>query len=101
MKLHDGRLLIFYNTVSRGVLKVAISVDDGLSWRDYLTLEDTEGGGFFNSAVILNSDEHIHATYTYNRRQINVKIILLDFFTLFHIFSHTNKLPFSCLEFLF
>jgi predicted neuraminidase len=75
VRLHDGRLLVLYNTVSRGVLKVAISEDDGLSWRDYLTLESADGGEFSYAAVILASDEHVHATYTYNRRQVKVSKI--------------------------
>ncbi len=72
MKLPDGRLIVLYNTVSRGVLKVAISHDDGETWRDYLTLENEDEGEFSYSALILGSDGHIHATYTYNRQQIKV-----------------------------
>lgn len=72
VKLPDGRLIVLYNTVSRGVLKVAISHDDGETWRDYLTLENEDEGEFSYSALVLGSDGHIHATYTYNRQQIKV-----------------------------
>jgi predicted neuraminidase len=78
VKLPDGRLIVLYNTVSRGILKVAISHDDGETWRDYLTLENEDEGEFSYSALVLGSDGHIHATYTYNRQQIKYVVLQPD-----------------------
>jgi len=71
IKLRDDRLLLVYNHTQSGrtPLNVAVSEDDGDTWKDFLTLENGPGE-YSYPAIIQASDGKIHVTYTYLRRKI-------------------------------
>lgn len=73
--LRDGRALLVYNPSRwrRSPLRVAVS-DDGMDWRDVLTLEDG-WGEYSYPAVIQGADGRVHVTYTWKRERIRHAIV--------------------------
>lgn len=78
IRLQNGKFLIVYNPdiagkdwwEGRTKLRVALS-DDGLVWKDALTLEDgKENDEYSYPTVIQAEDGSIHITYTWNRKTI-------------------------------
>jgi predicted neuraminidase len=69
--LDDGRHLLVFNDTERGrsPLNVAISDDDGETWRTVLDLESVPGE-YSYPTVIQASDGLVHVTYTWNRERI-------------------------------
>ena len=67
LKLKNGHWLLVYNDVDDGrySIAVAISDDEGKTWKWKKNLENIEGGSFSYPSVIQAKDGKIHVTYTY------------------------------------
>ena len=86
LKLKDGRALLVYNKSdkpadpskwgNRTPLTLAVSADDGESWRDLFNLEtDDIREGFAYPTLIQASDGLVHPTYTWGRKRIKHVVI--------------------------
>ena len=81
--LADGRCILIYNPSStrRTPLSLAVSFDDGLTWKDFLVIEElaTEQRGELSyPAMIQDASGDIQITYTWNRRRIRHATVPLE-----------------------
>jgi predicted neuraminidase len=67
VRLANGHWLLVYNDTTRGrhSLAVAVSDDEGRSWRHRRHLEREQGSSFHYPAVIQSRDGLLHAVYSY------------------------------------
>jgi len=67
INLRDGRWALIYNDTEKGrhSLAVAVSDDEGASWKWKRHLERREGGSFHYPSLIQARDGSLHATYSF------------------------------------
>ena len=72
IRLSDGRLLLAFNDTDSGRdnLRLAISADNGMTWKRAATLVAETGEEFSYPTVLQTSDGLIHVTYTWKRKGI-------------------------------
>ena len=72
VRLSDGRLLLAFNdtTTSRENLRLALSSDEGATWRRVKTLAEEPGAEFSYPFLLQTSDDLVHVSYTWKRRNI-------------------------------
>ncbi len=75
VRLDDGRSILIYNpsTTRRTPLSLAVSFDDGVTWRDFLVVEALDEGArgeLSYPAMIQDANGDLQITYTWNRRRI-------------------------------
>lgn len=84
VRLKDGRCLLIYNpsVFRRTPISLAISYDDGETWKDFLKLDELKPGeeGELSYPAMIQSDSgDIHITYTWNRKRIkHARVPLAD-----------------------
>ncbi|MER3416525.1 MAG: neuraminidase (sialidase) [Gemmataceae bacterium] len=73
----EGLLVLVYNPTTRGrsPLSIAVSKDEGQTWRKVLDLE-TAPGEFSYPSIIQGQDGRLHICYTWQR--LRIKHVLLD-----------------------
>ncbi len=76
LQLEDGRLILVYNPVdrnwgSRSPLNLAVSHDNGETWKDFASLESEKGKEFSYPAIIKTNDG-IAISYTWKRKRVRV-----------------------------
>jgi predicted neuraminidase len=72
LRLRDGRLLVAFNdSVSgRENLRLALSADDGRTWRRVATLADTAGADFSYPFLMQSRNGDVHLVYTWRRTSV-------------------------------
>ncbi len=84
--LRDGRQVLVYNDFEtlpgtrkgpRTPLSIAVSSDDGKTWRHAMTLEDSPVSQYSYPSVIEGSDGTLHVVYTWRRQRIKYMRIRL------------------------
>ena len=82
IKLKSGNWLLAYNDVDDGrySLAVAVSDDEGNTWKWKRNLENHKGGSFSYPSVIQAKDGKIHVTYSYvlSENQESIKHVVFD-----------------------
>ncbi len=78
IKLVNGNVIMVYNNseTSRSVLNIALSEDDGNTWRFNKILENEKGMEFSYPVIIQGSEGLVHITYTYKR--VCIKHVILN-----------------------
>lgn len=74
LRLSDGRLLVAFNDSpkDRSNLALALSSDDGATWKRIAILEDEQGASFSYPYLMRASDGMIRMAYTWKSRAIKV-----------------------------
>jgi len=84
LRLEDGRILLVYNPVeknwgARTPLDLAVSTDDGTTWRGVAHLEnDPDPDSEYSYPAIVRTQQGIAITYTWQRQRIRCWQIPLD-----------------------
>ena len=82
VRLKSGNWLLVYNDVEDGrySLAVALSDDQGATWKWKKNLENKKGGSFSYPSVIQSNDGKIHITYSYNpaKNLESIKHVLIE-----------------------